>query len=257
MSEPTDLTRLVESLPTDPVLAVGGTALNAKPLAALRQLCSAGLPPAEVYTYAAGLDAEYLLAAKRVHTLRAAYVGLERFGKLPARDELDGRFVPETFGSLIWGMEAELRGTTFLPGYDMSATGLAQERELTSVTCPFTGRTFTAWPAIRPDLGVIHARAVTPDGFVLLDSDLGIERLIAKTSARLVVSVEVPADEAPYPDGLRLVMPRARPTVLLTPGGAGPGGLGRVYEPDETGLRAYASLPDQDARQQWWEERSA
>lgn len=260
MREPngmSELTTLVAALPPNPVVAVGGTALNAKPLAALRLLCAAGLYEADVYTYAAGLDAEYLLAAKRMRTLRAAYVGLERFGKLPARDELAGRFVPETFGSLIWGLEAELRGTTFLPGFDMSSTGLAIERELSSVTCPFTGRTFTAWPAIKPDLGVIHAQAVTADGFVLLDSDLGIERLVAKTSVRLVVSVEVPIEHAPSPAGLRLVVPRARPIVLVTPRGAAPGGLGQSYEPDEVQLEAYAALPDQNARAQWWEEQPA
>jgi glutaconate CoA-transferase, subunit A len=248
------LTQVLAALPPQPLIGLGGTALAAKPVALLRLLCDLGLPEADFLSYAAGLDAELLLARDRVATLRCAYLGLEAWGKLPARADLEGRFLPETFGSIIWGLEATTRGLTFLPGPDLSGTGLAAERPLTPVTCPFTGQAFTAWPAIRPDLSVLHARAATADGFLLIDSDLGVDRLLAKASSTLLVSVETAEPDLAPADGrdLMLVVPAVDPIVVLAPGGARPGGYGHAYPADEEALAAYASLPDRQARQAWW-----
>jgi glutaconate CoA-transferase subunit A len=248
------LTDVLAALPPRPLIGIGGTALAAKPMALLRLLCDLGLPAADFVSYAAGIDAELLLAFDRVATLRCAYLGLEGAGKLPARAELEGRFVPETFGSIIWGLEATTRGLTFLPGPDLSGTGLAAERKLTQIACPFTGRNFTAWPAIRPDLSVLHLRAATADGFLLADTDLGVDRLLAKTSATLLVSVETlePELSDPTEHGLALIVPAVDPVVVLAPGGARPGGYGRAYPADEATLLAYASLPDRPSRRAWW-----
>jgi acyl CoA:acetate/3-ketoacid CoA transferase alpha subunit len=248
------LADLLRTLPPRPLIGVGGTALAGKPMALLRLLCDLGLPAADVLSYAAGIDAELLLAFDRVATLRCAYLGLEGVGKLPAREELEGRFVPETFGSIIWGLEATTRGLTFMPGTDLSGTGLAAERPLTQIACPFTGRTFTAWPAIRPHLSVLHARAVTADGFLLADADLGVDRLLAKASAALLVSVETiePEVAEPAKRGLALIVPAVDPIVVLAPGGARPGGYGLAYPADDEALARYASLPDHPSRRAWW-----
>jgi glutaconate CoA-transferase, subunit A len=248
------LAGLLTTLPPRPLIGVGGTALAAKPIALLRLLCDLGLPAADVLSYAAGLDAELLLAFDRVATLRCAYLGLEAAGKLPARDELAGKFVPETFGSIIWGLEATLRGVTFMPGPDLSETGLAAERPLTQIVCPFTGRTFTAWPAIRPDLSVLHVRAATADGFLLADSDTAVDRLLAKTSGALVVSVETiePEVAKAAERGLSLIVPAVDPIVVLAPGGGWPGGYGTAYPADEAALSEYAALPDHGSRHAWW-----
>lgn len=246
------LRAVVADLPDEPVVGIGGTALSAKPVAVLRALCDLGLDRVHLVAYASGLDAELLLARGRLRRLRAAFVGWEKHGRLPSRSALQAdTFVPETFGSVIWGLEAQSRGLTFLPGPDLRYTGIAQERHLPTVTCPFTGSTYTAWPAIEPDLALVHAHAATPDGFVVMDTDLSIDRLLTKTAKRLVVSIEHRPAELSSVDGYLVTAPATEAVFVYAPGGARPGGYGRAYASDGDTLDAYVGLDPAD-RATWW-----
>ncbi|MEQ1572853.1 MAG: CoA-transferase [Vicinamibacterales bacterium] len=67
------------------------------------------------------------------------------------------------------------------------------------IDCPFTGERLAALPAIRPDVGVIHAQKADRKGNVLLWGVTGVQKEVVLASKRAIVTVEEIVDtlEAP------------------------------------------------------------
>src|SRR5438445_4201931 len=58
------------------------------------------------------------------------------------------------------------------------------------VTCPFTGEQLAAVPAIRPDIGIVHALKADRAGNVLIEGIIGVQKEIVMASKRALVTVE-------------------------------------------------------------------
>src|SRR5687767_2005412 len=58
------------------------------------------------------------------------------------------------------------------------------------IECPFTGETLTAVPAMRPDVGIVHAQRADSEGNVQLWGIVGVQKEIVLASARSLVTVE-------------------------------------------------------------------
>src|ERR1700686_1900726 len=58
------------------------------------------------------------------------------------------------------------------------------------IACPFTGEELAAVPAIRPDVGVIHALRADRAGNVLLEGIVGAQKEAVLASKRSIVTVE-------------------------------------------------------------------
>src|SRR6266545_3819779 len=58
------------------------------------------------------------------------------------------------------------------------------------ITCPFTGEELAAVPAIRPDVGVIHALKADRAGNVLIEGIVGVQKEVVLASKRSIVTVE-------------------------------------------------------------------
>src|SRR5271166_384346 len=59
-----------------------------------------------------------------------------------------------------------------------------------TVTCPFTGETLAAVPALRPDAAIIHALKADRAGNVLIEGILGVQKEAALAAKRALVTVE-------------------------------------------------------------------
>ncbi len=75
------------------------------------------------------------------------------------------------------------------------------------VECPFTGEKLTAVPAIRPDVGIIHAQRADRAGNVWLRGILGVQKEAVLASKRSIVTVEEVVDEVDEAHG-GTVIPR-------------------------------------------------
>ena len=110
---------------------------------------------------------------------------------------------------------AVLRGYvgTDLPG---------QTATIRAITCPFTGETLTALPALRPDVTIVHAQRADPDGNVQMWGITGVQKEAVLAARRSLVTVEELVDElAPVPGGV--VLPSWVVTLVsVVPGGAHP-----------------------------------
>src|SRR5919199_1818472 len=63
------------------------------------------------------------------------------------------------------------------------------------ITCPFTGERLAAVPALRPDVGIVHAQRADRAGNVLLEGVVGVQKEVVLASRRGVVTVEEVVDD--------------------------------------------------------------
>ena len=126
-------------------------------------------------------------------------------------------------------------GATKLPfgvvrGYE--GTDLADRTRLAWIACPFTGERLAAVPAVRPDVGIVHAQRADEAGNVQLWGISGVQKEVVLASSRSIVTVEeiVPRLE-PLPGAL--VLPSwAITAVSVAAGGAHPSYAHGYYERD-------------------------
>ncbi len=100
------------------------------------------------------------------------------------------------------------------------------------VVCPFTGEELAAVPALRPDVGIVHAQQADRHGNVQLWGITGVQKEAVLASARSLVTVEEVVDELePRPGGV--VLPGwVIDAVALAPGGAHPSYAHGYYDRD-------------------------
>ena len=64
-----------------------------------------------------------------------------------------------------------------------------------TIVCPFTGEELAAVPAIKPDVGIIHAQKADKQGNVLLEGIVGVQKEVVLSSRYSIVTVEEVVDD--------------------------------------------------------------
>ncbi len=123
---------------------------------------------------------------------------------------------------------------------------------IAEVTCPFTGETLTAVPALNPDVGVIHAQQVDERGNVMLWGISGVQKECVLASAASIVTVEEQVREF-TPQVNSVVLPAwAIDSVCIVPGGAHPSYAHGYSERDNVAYAAWDAVArDRDAFEKW------
>lgn len=104
--------------------------------------------------------------------------------------------------------------------------------QIKSITCPFTGETLAAIPAIRPDVAVIHAQKADRAGNVLIWGIIGVQKEAVLASKRAIVTVEEIADRLEPPPNACVLPSWVVSAVCLAPGGAYPSYAQGYYDRD-------------------------
>jgi glutaconate CoA-transferase subunit A len=92
-----------------------------------------------------------------------------------------------------------------------------------TVTCPFTGETLTAVPAMRPDVTIIHAQRADREGNVLLDGIIGVQKEAVLAATRSVVTVEEVVESFDSAPANACILPQwTVGAISVAPGGAFP-----------------------------------
>ena len=124
-----------------------------------------------------------------------------------------------------------------------------------SVTCPFTGEELAAVPAMKPDVGVIHAQKADRQGNVLIEGIVGVQKECILASKRSIVTVEEIVDDLnPHPNAC--VLPHWTVTsIAQVTGGAHPSYAQGYYPRDNKYYIDWDPIAaDRDAFQAWMEE---
>jgi glutaconate CoA-transferase, subunit A len=117
-----------------------------------------------------------------------------------------------------------------LRGY--TGNDLVEHTRVAPITCPFTGEVLAAVPALRPDVGVVHAQRADREGNVQLWGITGVQKEVVLASARSAVTVEEIVDELDERPGAIVLPSWVIDAVAVAPGGARPSYAHGYYDRD-------------------------
>jgi glutaconate CoA-transferase, subunit A len=111
------------------------------------------------------------------------------------------------------------------------------------VPCPFTGELLAAVPALRPDVGIIHAQRADRAGNVLIEGIVGVQKEVVLASTRSIVTVEEVVEDLKPPSPNSIVLPHWTITAIVNaPGGARPSYALGYYGRDNAFYTAWDTI---------------
>jgi glutaconate CoA-transferase subunit A len=224
MDRTISLEQAAELVPSGCTLALGGMTLYRRPVTFVRQLLRSGVTDLTLLSLTCGFESDLLVGAGRVRRVRTCYFGLEAFGLAPmftqqaAAGEIE--VVEETEASLAFGLRAELAGVGFMPSLAWLGTDLPRVRpDVQTVQDPYSGREYTAFPAIQVDVVALHAPVADRWGNARLGGNLALDRELGMAARHLIITADRVVERLEGP----LEVPGIRSTVVVeAPHGAWP-----------------------------------
>jgi glutaconate CoA-transferase subunit A len=235
----------VDLVPSGSTLAIGGLTIYRRPMAftraLIRKFLRIGQPTdLTLLAFSAGLESDLLVGARMVRQVRTCYFGLEIFGLAPMftyhanRGEIE--IIEETEASLAFGLRAVLADVGFMPGRAWVGTDLPKLRpDVRTVVDPYSGEELMAFPAIKPDVAVIHALRSDPEGNAQIGGNKGIDEELHIAADQVIITAE---EIVPELDRADLVAPFVD-AVIEAPRGAAPTSCHPLYPVDGESLLAY------------------
>jgi glutaconate CoA-transferase, subunit A len=127
-----------------------------------------------------------------------------------------------------------------LRGY--AGTDLVAHTRVARISCPFTGEELAAVPAIRPDVGIIHAQQADRQGNVQLWGISGVQKETVLASSRSLVTVEELVDELEPRPGAVVLPGWIVGAISVVPGGAHPSYALGYYDRDNAFYRRWDEI---------------
>jgi glutaconate CoA-transferase subunit A len=143
-----------------------------------------------------------------------------------------------------------------LRGY--AGSDLAERTRVAWITCPFTGELLAAVPALRPDVGIVHAQQADAEGNVQLWGISGVQKETVLASARSVVTVEEIVSELEPRPGSVVLPAWTISAVAVARGGAHPSYAHGYYDRDDAFYVAWDAISrDRDRFTEWMQRHVA
>jgi glutaconate CoA-transferase, subunit A len=150
------------------MVALGGGLSARLPMAMVRELVRQGRRGLHLVGSAHSIDVDMLVAVGAVRRCEESYVGFEQdLGLAPSYRRAAEEGAIEVAESCCVTILAELRaaemGLPFLPVRGVRGSDIARlHREYAEISCPFTGETLVAVPALRPDVALLACAVRRP-----------------------------------------------------------------------------------------------
>lgn len=219
----------------------GGRLASRKPIAFVEELVRNGATALDLVVSHGGLEVDLLVGAGAVTSVTHAVVGFDRFGEAPfySRAVAAGTVRSIEFSEflLVYGLRATEMGSTFIPSKALMGSDLARVHRLAQVTCPYTNERFTAIPAIKLDVAVIHANAADENGTVVwpewVERGHDLDEMLTHCAQRVIVTVEeiVTRDYVRSHSQFTKLFPFEVDQVVHAPRGAWPTACSPYYGP--------------------------
>jgi len=182
------------------MLSPGGVTLYRRPMsfiwALLQRYLNTGEPrQLTLMAFTAGLESDILVGSGMVSKVRSCYFGLEIFGLAPMFTQMANHgeieIQEETEASLAFGLRATLAGIGFMPGRGWIGTDIPKLRpDVRTIIDPYNGEELMAFPAIKPDVAVIHALQADPEGNALIGDNKGIDVELSGAAETVIVTAD-------------------------------------------------------------------
>ena len=247
-------------VPTGCQRGLGGMTLYRRPVAFTKALVKRFRETGEpgkltLITFTAGIESDLLVGARLVESVRTCYFGLEIFGFAPMftyrANAGDLCILEETETSLAMGLRAKMAAVGFMPGRAWMGTDLLNMRpDVRTVVDPYSGETLVAFPAIHPQVSVIHALRADPEGNAQIGENKGVDEELAVASDTVIITAEEIVPELSKAD---IVAPFVD-AVVAAPRGAAPTSCHPLYPLDGLAILAYSEqVSDADSFEKYLE----
>ena len=125
-----------------------------------------------------------------------------------------------------------------------------------SVTCPFTGEELACVPALRPDVGIIHAQKADRQGNILIEGIIGVQKEAVLASRRSLVTVEEIVEDFADIHPNACILPHwTIASIAHVPGGAHPSYAHGYYARDNAAYVAWDEVSgNRETFRNWMEE---
>jgi glutaconate CoA-transferase, subunit A len=235
---------------------LGGMTLYRRPIAFVRELIKHYLQTGSpndltLLSFTGGLESDLLVGVGMVSRVRTCYFGLEIFGLAPMftyfanRGEIE--IVEETEASLAFGLRAQMAGVGFMPGQGWLGTHLPSLRpDVKTIIDPYSGEELMAFPAIKPDIAVLHVLQADQEGNGCLGKNKGVDEELMATAGEVILTSEKILPEISRAE---LVSPFIK-AVVHAPNGAAPTSCHPDYPIDGEAILAYTEQVNDPASYQ-------
>ena len=229
------------------IVALGGGLCARLPMAMVRELVRQHRRNLHLVGSAHSIDVDMLVGSGAVRRIEESYVGFEQdLGLAPAyrRAAEDGSV--EVAESCCVTILAQLRasemGLPFLPVRGVRGSDIVRlHPEYAEITCPFTGETLVAVPALRPDVALLHAPAGDRYGNLHLEQPYVLDERFASASRLVIATVdEVVSTDEVVAAGVTIPAHLVA-AVAEVPYGAHPSSCYPRYAYDRAHLREYVT----------------
>jgi glutaconate CoA-transferase subunit A len=176
-------------------VAIGGTLYSRTPMALVFALLRSRRKRLTLSRPLACYEAELFLATGAAERIISSWVGIGLPWGLPRiiRHYIEsGAAVYEEWSHLAMGLryKAAALGVPFLPMLSMRGSDIAGPAGLRTVTCPYTGETLAAAPAVHPDVALIHVHRADPVGNCQVDGYRHMDVDMARAARKVIISAE-------------------------------------------------------------------
>lgn len=198
------------------------------------------------------LVADQMIAAGCLRKLVFSWAGNPGVGSLHAFRRAKTLELDEYshFG-LVARFAAGAAGLPFWPLRDYAGTDLPRVNpNIRRVTCPFTGETLAAVPALEPDVAILHAQRADAAGNAQMWGIIGVQKEAAFAAKRVIVVAEEIVDESVIrADPNRTVIPAMIvDAVVHEPWGAHPSYVQGYYDRDNPFYVAWEETSRDESR---------
>jgi glutaconate CoA-transferase subunit A len=127
-------------------------------------------------------------------------------------------------------------------------------KEIAAIICPFTGEQLAAIPAIKPDVGIIHAQKADRAGNVLIEGIIGVQKEVVLSAKRSIVTVEEIVDNLEVTPNACVLPAWTIDAIAVALEGAKPSYTLGYYDRDNNYYKQWDNISrDRDSFNQWLE----
>jgi glutaconate CoA-transferase subunit A len=234
-------------------LAIGGFGGVRIPTAALHEIVRQKKKHLGLAGHTSTHDFQILAAGECFDRVDIAYVvGLEARGiSRNARRYLESgkvEMVEWTNASLTWRIKAAALGVPFLVGRQGLGADSVAKSAGKVIECPYTGRKLMTYPALYPDVAVIHAHEADEFGNCTFRGASVSDEDLARASKKVIVTCErlVPSETFRNDPNRTMIPYFCVDAVCETPYGSYPGNMPGEYFSDEEHLKEWLDVERDD-----------
>lgn len=187
-----DLKKVIEKIPDDSVIALGGFDFHRTPHMAVEEIVRQKKKNLTVAQVSHASSSEYLVASGVMKKIIMGYYGMEKYSptsKILREAYKNGSIEIENYSifSLVLRYIAGALNMPFFPSNLLEGTDMG--KEFKKVVCPYSEEEYTALPPFNPDFSIIAVEFVDKDGNGVSSSYpyVNIDQYLARASKNVIL----------------------------------------------------------------------